>query len=54
MQSKVYSIYQEQIRMFQLVGEIFVQNDGKKKHTPYGNIRIKATDYPAYDSDSEI
>ncbi len=44
MQSKVDSMYQDQIRMFQLVEEIFVQPDGKGKRTPVGNIRIKATD----------
>ncbi len=44
MQSKVYSMYLDQLRMIQLIEEIFVQKGGKGKRTPVGNKRIKATD----------
>ncbi len=40
--------------MFQLIEEIFVQKSGKGKRASVGNIRFKATDYPACDYEPEI
>ncbi len=54
MQSNVYTMYLNQTKIFQLGEEITVQKDGKMKRISVGNVRLKETDYPVYDSDSEI